>query len=53
MRHVLVLGLVLALVAPGVARAGVPPPPQGYSLVWSDDFSGAAGTAPGISSSRR
>ncbi|MFC0503192.1 carbohydrate-binding protein [Micromonospora costi] len=28
------------------AYAAVPPPPSGWSLVWSDDFTGAAGTLP-------
>ncbi|MBQ1025522.1 carbohydrate-binding protein [Micromonospora sp. C95] len=28
------------------ADAAVPPPPSGWSLVWSDDFTGAAGTLP-------
>ncbi|QGN47076.1 carbohydrate-binding protein [Micromonospora sp. WMMC415] len=28
------------------ANAAVPPPPSGWSLVWSDDFTGAAGTLP-------
>ncbi|MCW3841130.1 carbohydrate-binding protein [Micromonospora yasonensis] len=28
------------------AHAAVPPPPTGWSLVWSDDFTGAAGTLP-------
>ncbi|MEV4759621.1 carbohydrate-binding protein [Micromonospora sp. NPDC049559] len=28
------------------ARAAVPPPPAGWSLVWSDDFTGAANTLP-------
>ncbi|WBB66676.1 carbohydrate-binding protein [Micromonospora sp. WMMD812] len=28
------------------AHAAVPPPPSGWSLVWSDDFTGAAGTLP-------
>ncbi|MEV6376061.1 carbohydrate-binding protein [Micromonospora musae] len=28
------------------AQAAVPPPPTGWSLVWSDDFTGAAGTLP-------
>ncbi|MGW9195868.1 carbohydrate-binding protein [Micromonospora chersina] len=28
------------------AHAAVPPPPSGWSLVWSDDFTGAASTLP-------
>ncbi|HEV2778606.1 MAG TPA: glycoside hydrolase family 16 protein [Actinophytocola sp.] len=28
------------------ARAAVPPPPAGYTLVWADDFNGSAGTLP-------
>ncbi|MEU6206940.1 carbohydrate-binding protein [Micromonospora musae] len=28
------------------AQAAVPPPPTGWSLVWSDDFTGAADTLP-------
>ncbi|MFG1950278.1 carbohydrate-binding protein [Micromonospora sp. NPDC048830] len=28
------------------ANAAVPPPPSGWSLVWSDDFTGAANTLP-------
>jgi beta-glucanase (GH16 family) len=28
------------------AHAAVPPPPSGWSLVWSDDFTGAAGALP-------
>ncbi|MFC3501094.1 carbohydrate-binding protein [Micromonospora krabiensis] len=28
------------------AQAAVPPPPSGWSLVWSDDFTGAANTLP-------
>ncbi|WFE52034.1 MULTISPECIES: carbohydrate-binding protein [unclassified Micromonospora] len=28
------------------AQAAVPPPPTGWSTVWSDDFTGAAGTLP-------
>ena len=30
----------------GLASADVPSTPDGYSLVWSDDFAGAAGTLP-------
>ncbi|MGK5445046.1 carbohydrate-binding protein [Micromonospora sp. URMC 105] len=28
------------------AHAAVPPPPSGWNLVWSDDFTGGAGTLP-------
>ncbi|HET8643048.1 MAG TPA: glycoside hydrolase family 16 protein [Pseudonocardiaceae bacterium] len=28
------------------AQASVPPPPSGWTLTWSDDFNGAAGTLP-------
>ncbi|MEU4716709.1 carbohydrate-binding protein [Micromonospora purpureochromogenes] len=28
------------------AQAAVPPPPSGWSLMWSDDFTGSAGTLP-------
>ncbi|WKU02214.1 carbohydrate-binding protein [Micromonospora soli] len=28
------------------AHAAVPPPPSGWSLVWSDDFTGASGSLP-------
>ncbi|GGM44372.1 endo-1,3-beta-glucanase [Micromonospora sonchi] len=31
------------------ADAAVPPPPSGWSLVWSDDFTGAANTLPSAS----
>ncbi|BCJ60496.1 endo-1,3-beta-glucanase [Micromonospora endophytica] len=31
------------------ADAAVPPPPSGWDLVWSDDFTGAAGTLPSAS----
>ncbi|MFI5832615.1 carbohydrate-binding protein [Micromonospora sp. NPDC051300] len=48
------LGLAAALVAATTALAGVsmtaqaavPAPPSGWSLVWSDDFTGASGTLP-------
>src|SRR6266487_3447248 len=33
-----------AAVAPAVAHAAAPPPPAGWSLVWSDDFTGHAGS---------
>jgi hypothetical protein len=32
--------------APAAAAAAVPPPPSGWNTVFSDDFSGAAGSAP-------
>lgn len=35
---------VLGASAPLAAQAALPPAPAGWSLVWSDDFSGAAGT---------
>ncbi|MDR8410368.1 glycoside hydrolase family 16 protein [Nonomuraea sp. 3-1Str] len=37
------------LVHAAVASAAVPPTPSGWSLVWSDDFGGAAGSAPSSS----
>ena len=40
-----VVALALLAGASAPARADVPPPPAGYSLVWSDDFAGAAGSA--------
>ncbi|QLQ37596.1 carbohydrate-binding protein [Micromonospora robiginosa] len=48
------LGLAAALVAATTALAGVsmtaqaavPAPPAGWSLVWSDDFTGASGSLP-------
>ncbi len=40
-----IAGLSAAVtVAPSAAHAAVPAPPAGFSLTWSDDFSGAAGT---------
>jgi beta-glucanase (GH16 family) len=36
--------LTLGLVATFTANASLPPTPSGWSLVWSDDFTGAAGT---------
>jgi beta-glucanase (GH16 family) len=36
----LTLGLIVTL----TANASVPPTPSGWTLVWSDDFTGAAGT---------
>jgi beta-glucanase (GH16 family) len=40
----LTFGGLAATVAPSPAHAAVPAPPAGFSLTWSDDFSGAAGT---------
>ncbi|MEU5938824.1 carbohydrate-binding protein [Micromonospora sp. NPDC047548] len=48
------LSLAVALAAATTALAGVtvtahaavPPPPSGWSLMWSDDFTGTAGTLP-------
>ncbi|TCC37687.1 glycoside hydrolase family 16 protein [Kribbella speibonae] len=48
------LALALPLLAPliavvaigGSAEANVPPPPAGWSTVWSDDFDGASGALP-------
>jgi hypothetical protein len=39
---VVALALLVGVAAP--ARADVPPAPAGYSLLWSDDFGGAAGS---------
>ncbi|WP_084369682.1 discoidin domain-containing protein, partial [Microbispora sp. ATCC PTA-5024] len=33
-----------AVAVPGTANAAVPAPPAGFTLTWSDDFNGAAGT---------
>jgi F5/8 type C domain/Glycosyl hydrolases family 16 len=38
------VAVVLAVALPGSAHAAVPPPPAGFTLTWSDDFNGAAGT---------
>ncbi|MFJ4983197.1 glycoside hydrolase family 16 protein [Streptomyces sp. NPDC088732] len=38
--------LALAAALPGPASASVPPPGTGWSLTWSDDFTGGAGSAP-------
>jgi beta-glucanase (GH16 family) len=38
--------LLLVLPLSGVAQAAVPPTPPGWSLAWSDDFTGANNTAP-------
>lgn len=40
------VGLLGALMTPGTARGDVPPPGAGWSLEWSDDFDGAAGSRP-------
>ncbi|QES34008.1 hypothetical protein DEJ48_11935 [Streptomyces venezuelae] len=39
-------GLLGALLLPGTASGDVPPPRPGWSLKWSDDFNGAAGSGP-------
>jgi beta-glucanase (GH16 family) len=41
----LVLAGVSAVAGPAPAQAVIPSAPAGFSLTWSDDFSGAAGTA--------
>jgi beta-glucanase (GH16 family) len=41
------MAAVIAMAVPAVAisaLAAVPPPPAGMTLIWSDDFNGAAGT---------
>ncbi|GGM72171.1 hypothetical protein GCM10011609_04990 [Lentzea pudingi] len=38
--------LLLVLPLSGVAQAAVPPAPPGWSLAWSDDFTGANNTPP-------
>ncbi|GAA4065243.1 glycoside hydrolase family 16 protein [Actinomadura miaoliensis] len=48
-RFTAALAVITALafaVAPLPAQASVPPPPAGWSLVWSDDFDGPAGAPP-------
>src|SRR2546423_11760666 len=51
-RRAVPLGLALAaaLVAmvamPGISLASAPPPPAGFTNVFTDDFNGAAGTSP-------
>ena len=40
----LVVGLAGVAVLSGSATAAVPAPPAGFTLTWSDDFSGASGT---------
>ncbi|MCF3122837.1 family 16 glycosylhydrolase [Streptomyces arenae] len=40
------VGLLGTLLLPGTARGDVPPPAPGWSLKWSDDFNGPAGSAP-------
>lgn len=42
---VIAAALVPTLIAIA-AHASVPPPPSGWSLVWSDDFNGGAGSLP-------
>jgi beta-glucanase (GH16 family) len=44
----LVVGLAGVAVLSGSAAAAVPAPPAGFTLTWSDDFTGASGT--GLSS---
>ena len=44
------LAALAAIVAtPGASLASAPPPPAGFTTVWTDDFSGAAGTSPSSS----
>src|ERR1700690_824056 len=43
-----VVGLAGVAVLTGSANAAIPAPPAGFTLTWSDDFSGASGT--GLSS---
>ncbi|GAA2513739.1 ricin-type beta-trefoil lectin domain protein [Winogradskya humida] len=38
------LPTAIATAVPQVAHAAVPAPPAGFTLTWSDDFNGAAGT---------
>src|SRR5262245_17323711 len=38
------LPLTAVVAASGSAQASVPAPPAGFTLTWSDDFNGAAGT---------
>jgi len=40
----LVVGLAGTALLSGSASAAIPAPPAGFTLTWSDDFSGAAGT---------
>ncbi|GGU54125.1 family 16 glycosylhydrolase [Lentzea flava] len=40
------LGLLLALPLSGTAQAAVPPTPPGWTLAWSDDFTGPNNSAP-------
>ncbi|GAA4894866.1 glycoside hydrolase family 16 protein [Streptomonospora salina] len=42
----LVLPLTLVSTASAPAQADTPPPPDGWNLVWSDDFDGQAGALP-------
>ncbi|MEU5880485.1 glycoside hydrolase family 16 protein [Spirillospora sp. NPDC047279] len=46
------LAVLVSLAIPAAAltaQASVPPPPAGWSLVWSDDFDGPAGSPPSSS----
>ena len=43
-RLALAVGLVGAALLSGSASAAIPAPPSGFTLTWSDDFSGASGT---------
>ncbi|MGW5051264.1 glycoside hydrolase family 16 protein [Actinokineospora sp. NPDC004072] len=48
-RVALAVGAAAVLVAAPIAlsaHAAVPPPPSGWTLAWSDDFTGPAGTLP-------
>jgi beta-glucanase (GH16 family) len=46
-RSLILLSVLLAAAtAPGTAAASVPATPSGWTLVWSDDFSGPSGAAP-------
>ncbi|MGH8937749.1 MAG: 1,3-beta-glucanase, partial [Actinomycetes bacterium] len=40
------IGTMLLATAAITAIAAVPPTPGGWTLVWSDDFNGTAGTLP-------
>jgi beta-glucanase (GH16 family) len=39
-----IAAVVAGMVTQGPARAAVPAPPSGFTTIWSDDFTGAAGT---------
>ena len=41
---VVLIGAAAQVVTPTAALAAVPAPPAGFTLTWSDDFTGAAGT---------